>query len=407
MIAPLLASLSLVLQTGKADLPAVLFFTHSAGFVHDVVKRPEPGKLAPAEHVLTQIGHGPLPRDVLAGVRGHQRRQPRALRAVVFMTTSTQEKDLPIPGNGNQELVDWVAHGGAFIGIHCATDTNYNFAPYVAMIGGSFDGIRGTRRSPRASRTRRVRSPPSLGASFVITDEIYQFKNCHREPLRVLLTLDPASADLSLGKRADKDYALAWAHDWGEGRVFYSALGHREEVWRDPRFQGYLLNGIDWAIRGPDLPAPPPRRREGPARWQEPRVLEAQGRQGRGLEARRRRHGGRRRQGRPRHQGSARRRLLPRRVPHPFDARRHRPGARQQRRLPADPLRDPGARLLWPEGGARRLRLDLRQEDRGRERVPEARALAELRHRVPRAALRRQRQGRPPTRASPPGRTGA
>ena len=73
------------------------------------------------------------------------------------------------------------------------------------------------------------------------------------------MTLDLASVDASLGKRQDRDYALAWTRDWGEGRVFYTALGHREEVWRDPRFQQHLLNGIAWAIEGPDRAAPAPR----------------------------------------------------------------------------------------------------------------------------------------------------
>jgi len=59
-------------------------------------------------------------------------------------------------------------------------------------------------------------------------------------------------------RRQDKDYALAWCRDWGEGRVFYSALGHREEVWKDPRFQEFLLGGIAWAIDGPEYSPPPP-----------------------------------------------------------------------------------------------------------------------------------------------------
>src|SRR6185436_10875854 len=94
---------------------------------------------------------------------------------------------------------------------------------------------------------------------WVLDDEIYQFKNFRRHPVRVLATLDPASVDAKLGKREDGDYALVWARDWGEGRVFYSALGHREEVWRNEDWQELLLNGIRWAIKGPDFPARAPK----------------------------------------------------------------------------------------------------------------------------------------------------
>ena len=169
--------------------------------------------------------------------------------------------ELPLPPAARDGLMRWIAKGGAFVGIHCATDTLYEYAPYVEMIGGTFDG-----HPWHEEITVRVEEPhpaglipPDLGSSFAITDEIYQFKNFRRHPVRVLMTLDLASVDASLGKRQDRDYALAWTRDWGEGRVFYTALGHREEVWRDPRFQQHLLNGIAWAIEGPDRAAPAPR----------------------------------------------------------------------------------------------------------------------------------------------------
>jgi hypothetical protein len=154
--------------------------------------------------------------------------------------------------------MDWIARGGAFVGVHCATDTLYGYAPYMDMIGGAFDG------HPWHEEVRvRVEEPlhpacAALGSAFDVSDEIYQFRDFRRHPTRVLLALDPASVDVTLGKREDRDYALAWTRDWGEGRVFYTALGHREEVWRDRRFQQHLLGGLEWALRGPDLPTRPP-----------------------------------------------------------------------------------------------------------------------------------------------------
>ena len=240
-------------------LPRVLFFTHSAGFVHDVVRRPEGGGLAPAEALFTAAAKGRFEVTCSQDCADISAASLARFDAVLFMTTSTREKDLPVPGNGNQELVDWVRRGGAFAGVHCATDTNYNFAPYVEMIGGTFDGH--PWHEEVAARIEDARYPWTAGlpAGWTLTDEIYQFADFRRHPTRVLFTLDHASCDIALGKRADKDYAMAWTRDWGEGRVFYTGLGHREEVWRDPLFQQFLLGGIEWAIRGPDLPALAPK----------------------------------------------------------------------------------------------------------------------------------------------------
>jgi len=87
-----------------------------------------------------------------------------------------------------------------------------------------------------------------LGATFEMTDEIYQFRSWTRQDVHVLLSLDPASVDITKGKRGDRDYALAWWRVCGRGRVFYTALGHRLEVWSDPRFRRHLLGGIRWAM---------------------------------------------------------------------------------------------------------------------------------------------------------------
>jgi hypothetical protein len=247
---------------GTVDLPEVLFFTHSAGFVHDVVARPAPSELAPAERILTQAASGRFRvtcsqdcADLAAGkLDGYD--------ALVFMTTG----ELPLAPVDRQALMDWIARGGAFAGVHCATDTFYEFAPYMEMIGGTFDG-----HPWHEEVTVRIDDYRYLGSHvrdlaleqdekpFVVADEIYQFRNFRRHPVRVLATLDPGSVDLALGQRADGDYALAWAREWGEGRVFYCALGHREEVWRDRNFQELFLGGLRWAIRGPDYPARAPK----------------------------------------------------------------------------------------------------------------------------------------------------
>ena len=66
----------------------------------------------------------------------------------------------------------------------------------------------------------------------------------------MLLSLDPDSVDLAAKgvNRKDRDFALAWTRRHGKGRVFYTALGHRAEVWKDERFRKHLLGGLRWVL---------------------------------------------------------------------------------------------------------------------------------------------------------------
>jgi len=236
-------------------LPRVLFLTHSAGFVHDVVKRPEPGALSLAEEQFSAMAKGAFEVECTQDCASISAQNLARFDAVMFYTTG----ELPIPDAQRGELMDWIAAGHAFVGLHCATDTLYQYAPYQALVGGAFDGHPWHEKVGIRVLDPHTSATAHLGARFEITDEIYQFKNFTREPLRLLLALDDASIDASKGNQGkDGLYANAWMREWASGRVFYTALGHRPEVWQDPRFQKHLLGGITWAISGPDLPAPLP-----------------------------------------------------------------------------------------------------------------------------------------------------
>lgn len=226
---------------GRAGLPRVLFLTHSAGFVHDVVKRKAPDRLSLAEEQLVAAAKGKF--EIVAtqdcGEITAERLQGYA--AVAFYTTG----ELPIDADA---LVAFVKSGGGFIGIHCATDTLYKHAGYSEMIAGNFDGHPWHKKVRIKVEDRRHPATNHLPASFEIVDEIYQFKNWDRKNVHVLLSLDPSSVDVAKGKREDKDYANAWTRTFGKGRVFYTALGHGANAWKDPRFLEHVLNGVSWAI---------------------------------------------------------------------------------------------------------------------------------------------------------------
>ncbi|MCP3914147.1 MAG: DUF1080 domain-containing protein [bacterium] len=254
--------------------PRVLFLTHSAGFTHSVARRPAPDRLAHAERVFQKAARGRMdivPTQDCADINAENLAR---FDAVLFYTTG----ELPITPESRTALMQWIRAGGAFAGSHCATDTLYEYPPYVDLIGGNFDGHPWHEEVTVRVEDTTHPATKHLGESFVITDEIYQFKNYSRIPLHVLLSLDNASVEIGKGKRTDGDYALAWCRDYGQGRMFYTALGHREEVWTDERFQEHLMAGIEWAIAGPRHFAEKPadavpitdwRGKDGEAKWKQ------------------------------------------------------------------------------------------------------------------------------------------
>src|SRR5262249_61247851 len=91
-----------------------------------------------------------------------------------------------------------------------------------------------------------------IGQSMPLADEIYQIRDFDAGASHVLLRLDPTSVDLTRDNvhRHPYGWPLAWTRAYGKGRVFYTALGHEEQVWRDARVQTLMHNAVLWTIGG-------------------------------------------------------------------------------------------------------------------------------------------------------------
>ena len=158
---------------------------------------------------------------------------------VIFANTTG---DLPLPDN--QAFMDWIRSGKAFIGMHSASDTFHGFRPYVEMLGAEFlthgeqvtvDCINQDPEHPACKH---------LEKTWQIRDEIYIMKSFERSRVHGLLGLDKHPNDKKPG-----DYPVAWARKIKKARVFYTSLGHREDVWENPVYQKHILGGIRWALK--------------------------------------------------------------------------------------------------------------------------------------------------------------
>jgi type 1 glutamine amidotransferase len=238
----LAAALTLLCAAALAqDRPSrVLYFTHSAGYRHDVIPA--------SREILKRIGETAPRFEVAASedVSVFTAENLHRFDAVMFFTTG----ELPMSDLGKQALMDFVRDGGGFLGVHSATDTFYQWPEYGRLIGGYFDQ-HPWRQEVRIIADRFDPLVMFIGPSLVLADEIYQIRD-FAGGSHVVLRLDPSSVDLSRDNvhRHPYGWPLAWTRSYGRGRVFYTALGHEETVWRDARFQTLLHNAVQWATGG-------------------------------------------------------------------------------------------------------------------------------------------------------------
>ncbi len=178
--------------------------------------------------------------------------------AIFFMTTG----ELPFTDEQKASFLAFIRdEGKGFVGAHCATDTFYQWPEYGEMLGGYFDHHPwNTFDAPIVVEDPTHPMVQHFPKEFTLNDEIYQFKNWDRDKMRVLMTLDASKLDLTKKNinRADRDFAVSWVKRYGQGRVFYSTLGHTLESWRDPRVQKMWFEGMRWALKiGPDVETGP------------------------------------------------------------------------------------------------------------------------------------------------------
>ncbi|MEM2699365.1 MAG: ThuA domain-containing protein [Candidatus Bathyarchaeia archaeon] len=217
----------------------LLMITHSAGFKHDY--------LPIAEIVVKGLGMESSMFDVTAtdDCSLLNRRDLEDFDAILFATSG----ELPMDDSQKDDLIGAIRGGKGFIGVHNAADTLYNFPEYGRMLGGYFQSHPWTQEVTVIVEDRNHPATRHLPERFRVREEVYTFRDWYRERTHVLISLDVSSVDLSKGTRADNDYALSWCHNYGEGRVFYTAFGHFREIWTERWFQMHLLNGILWAMK--------------------------------------------------------------------------------------------------------------------------------------------------------------
>jgi type 1 glutamine amidotransferase len=238
-----LAALSLSALAASAQSPKhVLVVTATQGFRHSSIPTAEKvlEELAQRSHAFT-VDYARGGKDGKGDADIQEKMSPEGLKnydAVIFANTTG---DLPIPDK--DAFIEWIKSGKGFVGMHAASDTFHGYKPYLEMLGGEFMTHGAQVCVDCLNQDRRHPATHHLPATWTIFDEIYIIKNFDRTQMHGLLSLDKHPNTGVPG-----DYPVAWTKMVGQGRVFYTSLGHREDVWENPVYQKHILEGIRWAL---------------------------------------------------------------------------------------------------------------------------------------------------------------
>ncbi len=268
-------------ETSTTLRKKVLFFSKSSGFEHDAIKLAmKDGRRGYAFPVLEEIGRQQNIEFTFS--KDGSLFTPEYLAqfdAFFFYTTGdlTMAKSdprgdglPPMTAAGKAALLKAVADGKGFLGTHSATDSFHTAGrnghvperfvsdgdkadDYIKMIGGEF--IRHgkqqvTKLTVADKKFPGLKAFPAEG----VMEEWYSLKNFTPD-LHVLLVQETAGMEGAEYERAP--YPSTWARMHGKGRVFYTSLGHREDVWTHVAFQSLLMGALNWALLRVDADVTP------------------------------------------------------------------------------------------------------------------------------------------------------
>jgi uncharacterized protein len=183
----------------------------------------------------------------------NEKMNPEALKqydAIIFANTTG---DLPLPDK--EAFLEWIKSGKGFVGMHSATDTYPTYKSYTEMIGGHFKSHGAQVEVEPVNQDKECPACKHIGSGWKVFDEIYLLQDFDASKVHGLLTLDKHPNDKTPG-----NYPISWCKEYGKGRVFYTSLGHREDVWdpswpdrKNPKeiaeaYQKHILEGIKWAL---------------------------------------------------------------------------------------------------------------------------------------------------------------
>jgi glucose/arabinose dehydrogenase len=217
----------------RSSTPHVLVFSKTAGFHHSSI----PAGIKALQEMGQKNG---FTVDTTTSTNYFNEDSLKKYAALIFLSATG---DI-LSGNEEIAVERYMQSGGGFVGIHAASDAEYDWTWYGQMIGAYFESHPAQQEANIIVKDNTHPATKGLPATWKRFDEWYNFKKISKD-LKVLLTIDEKSYT---GGKNGEFHPMSWYHEFDGGRVFYTELGHTDESYADPVYLNHLLGGIQYAM---------------------------------------------------------------------------------------------------------------------------------------------------------------
>ncbi|MCY4779900.1 ThuA domain-containing protein [Sphingobacterium sp. UT-1RO-CII-1] len=213
--------------------PKVLIFSKTAAFYHESIP-------AGNEALLKLMKENNIEADTTTDAEWFNEEKLGEYSAVVFLNNTGDVL------NHYQEVAfeRYIQAGGGFVGIHAASDTEYDWAWYGRLVGAYFKNHPRPQHANFTVVNANHESTKNLPSTFSYDDEWYNYKKIN-PAINVLITIDESSYE---GGENGEDHPMAWYHEYDGGRSFFSGFGHSIASYSDSLHLAHFLGGIKYAI---------------------------------------------------------------------------------------------------------------------------------------------------------------
>jgi len=211
----------------------VLVFSKTAGYHHK--------SIAAGEAAIIKLGtENNFDVDTTTNAEKFTYQNLKQYATVIFLSTTGNVLNDAQQG----EFEKYIRAGGGFVGVHAATDTEYDWPWYGNLVGAYFKSHPAQQNATFNVVDHDFIATKKLPPVWKRFDELYNFKWMAPD-LHVLITIDEKSYT---GGSMGDNHPMSWYHDYDGGRAFYTELGHTDESYSDPLYLGHLLGGIKYAM---------------------------------------------------------------------------------------------------------------------------------------------------------------
>lgn len=210
----------------------VLIFSKTQGFYHESI----PEGIKCITEVCKKEG---INVDTTKNAMAFTEDNLKKYKVVVFLNTTGDILD----EKQQQAFTSFIRSGGGYVGVHAATDTEYEWPWYNKLAGAYFLSHPEQQKATIRIVDKNHPATSMLPDQWVRTDEWYNFKDINKD-VKVLAWLDETTYK---GGANGEKHPFIWCHEFEGGRAFYTGVGHRDDNYLEPLVQQHLLGAIKWA----------------------------------------------------------------------------------------------------------------------------------------------------------------